>query len=144
MNHAESVSSVISGESSRHQKKRTRRRKLDDSRGSMKTFSRAANSVLLTTNGLQMFQTKKPFWIPATITSSLSVIKKGRACRNVSLVNRIGCLMFWFFFLFSIMEKQLREMPDAVSQSFKSQNNQSVKENKSVFLPLGSIARLGI
>lgn len=41
------------------------------------------------------------------------------------------------------MEKRLREMPDAVSQNFGSQN-QSVKENKSVFLPLGSIASLGI
>lgn len=92
-----------------------------------------------------MFQTKKPFWIPATVTSSLSVIKKeGRACRNVSLVNRIWCLMFWFLFFFPIMKKQLSEMPDAVSQSFRSQNNQSVKGNKSVFGPLGSIASLGV
>lgn len=45
----------------------------------MRTFSRAANSVILPTNGFQMFQTKKPFWIQATVTSSLSVIKKKRA-----------------------------------------------------------------
>lgn len=65
----------ISGESLRHQKKRARSWNHEDSTGSTKTFSRVANGVLLTTNGLQMFQTKKPFWIP-TITSSLSVIKK--------------------------------------------------------------------
>lgn len=42
------------------------------------------------------------------------------------------------------MKKQLSEMPDAVSQSFRSQNNQSMKGNKSVFCPLGSIDSLGI
>lgn len=118
----------------------------DDSTGSMKTFSGVANGVLLTTNGLQMVQTKKLFWIPA-ITSFFKRNKKKKKqfVENVSLENRICYLMFWlFFYFFSIMEKQLREMPDAVSQSFRSQNNQSVRENKSVFLPLGSIASLGI
>lgn len=53
--------SVISGESLRHQKNRARSWNHDDSTGSMKTFSRVANGVLLTTNGLQMFQTKSLF-----------------------------------------------------------------------------------
>lgn len=70
--------------------------------------------------------------------------KKAEFVENVSLENRIWYLMFWGFLKkILIMEKQLREMPDAVSQNFRSQN-QSVKENKSVFLPLGSIASLGI
>lgn len=53
--------SVISGESLRHQKNRARSWNHDDSTGSMKTFNRVANGVLLTTNGLQMFQTKSLF-----------------------------------------------------------------------------------
>lgn len=65
--------------------------KLDDSTGSMKTFGRAGKSVLSTTNGLQMLQTKKPFWI---LTTEIEVIflnvrrrKKKKKTRKVSLLS---------------------------------------------------------
>lgn len=93
------------GGSSRHQKRRTPRNKPDDTKGSMKSFSRAANSVILPTNGFQMLQTQKAF----LDSSNCNIIfkrnkknkKEGRACKNVSLVNRIWCLMFCCFFFLS-------------------------------------------
>lgn len=45
--------------------------KLDDSPGGMKTFGRAGKNVLPTANGLQMFHTKKSFWI---LTTEIEVI----------------------------------------------------------------------
>lgn len=63
--------------------------KLDDLSGSMKTFGRAGKREPLTANGLQMFPTKKPFWI---LTTEIEVIffkekttkKRSRAHRNIS------------------------------------------------------------
>lgn len=50
----------------------------------MKTFGRAGKRELSTTNGLQMFQTKKPFWI---VTTEIEAKEKEAGLVEISLLS---------------------------------------------------------
>ena len=83
-----------------------------------------AKSVLSTTNGLQMFQTKKPFWI---LTTEIEVI-----FLRVSLLSEYDLVSNSLVWKGLILEKRLRKTPDAVSQSFQRERDHFLNRAKTI------------
>lgn len=52
----------------------------------MRTFGRAVNSVPPTTNGLQMFQTEKPFWILTTEIEAFVLNEEKKEKKRAELI----------------------------------------------------------